>query len=97
MIGSSESPSTFDCPISIAIEKMGQYAYVANNCNGTISELSVDSTTGAVSSIGTINTENPAKPGKPALLSGDDSLGPHEQPRHFSIMRGCTDCNDGLE
>jgi 6-phosphogluconolactonase (cycloisomerase 2 family) len=61
-IASSEE-SIFDCPISIAIEKTGQYAYVANNCNGTISELAIDSTTGALTSIGSINTENPANPG----------------------------------
>jgi 6-phosphogluconolactonase (cycloisomerase 2 family) len=54
--------STLDCPISIAIEPMGEYAYVANNCNGTVSEFSVDSSTGALSPIGVINTENPANP-----------------------------------
>jgi 6-phosphogluconolactonase (cycloisomerase 2 family) len=49
-------------PFSIVIEPTGQFAYTANNNNGTVGEFSINQSTGALTAIGEIDSESPPNP-----------------------------------
>jgi YVTN family beta-propeller protein len=44
------------CPVSIALDPSGKFAYVADQCTSNILMYSIDSTTGALTLLGTIGT-----------------------------------------
>jgi 6-phosphogluconolactonase (cycloisomerase 2 family) len=59
-LGVSPLVSGLDQPTGLATDPLGQFLYVTNQGNGTVTQFTIDATTGALSSPVSFDTENPA-------------------------------------
>src|SRR5579863_3788955 len=60
LLAASPFGSGLNMPTGLASDPSGQFLYVTNQGNGTVTQFTIDSTTGALSAPASVNTENPA-------------------------------------
>lgn len=60
LLGVSPLGSGLNLPTGLAADPLGQFLYVTNQGNGTVTQFTIDATAGALSLPVIVNTENPA-------------------------------------
>lgn len=68
LLGVSPLGSGLDLPTGLATDPRGEFLYVTNQGNGTVTQFRIDATTGALSSPVTVDTENPPNAGSAPLF-----------------------------
>lgn len=60
LLGASPQGSGLSLPTGLAADPTAQFLYATNQGNGTVTQFTIDQTTGALSSATSVSTENPA-------------------------------------